>query len=114
MNQTQIRSQVNKQVERWKKLRKIEAEISGGGIDFLCLLVVNIQEDKSPAWTKLDENDSNLLQEEAIALIPYALDEVAVSTGTRNNMKISSWEIWHSLTTVLDKFCFIPKKRSNG
>lgn len=117
MDSDQIKQQVVNQVNRWKRLRKLNgqtANISEGGINFFCLLIANIQNDVSPSWVNLNINNPDILQEEAIALIPTALNQVVDTIGSRNNIEISSWEIWHSLSRILDKLCFIPKKSGNG
>jgi hypothetical protein len=79
-------------------------------------MIENIQEDQSKYWEhKWIEGDT--AQEFAISLIPNALNDLTtirrfsrrIFFTKGREIKISSWEIWHSLSEIVDRFCFIPK-----
>lgn len=119
MEKSAIREQVELEIKKWTNLqqrRNVEVSITPKAVDFLCLMIENIQEDKSIYWNKKRFEENNA-QEFAISLIPNALNDLRGFRrfGGRQNyfkereIKISSWEIWHSLSEIVDRFCFIPK-----
>lgn len=120
MNKEQIFKEVNNQIELWKRLqekRQVIVQFTEGAIDLLCQIIENIEKDQSANWIYKND-DFNTAQEFAISLIPNALNDINPYRRSRwyendfkRNYDISSWEILHSITTILDRFCFIPKKR---
>lgn len=119
MEKSVIREQVKLELEKWtglQKKRNMEVSFTPKAIDFLCLMIENIQEDKSTYWD-YESLEGNTAQEYAISLIPNALNDLKryrrsgrrIHSFKRNEIKISSWEIWHSLSEIVDRFCFIPK-----
>src|SRR5690554_1948808 len=118
MEKTEIREKVQIEINKWTKLqekRQINISFTTKAIDFLCLMIENIKDDKSQFWHSMDL-ESDVLQELAISLIPNALNELPYRGKYRNfyfsqkkDIRISTWEIWHSLSQILDRFCFVPK-----
>ncbi|GAA3963090.1 hypothetical protein GCM10022246_15410 [Pedobacter ginsengiterrae] len=117
MERYSIESQVRKEIEDWQKEYRrnvFSVRISPQAVDFITELIANISEDPSPLWQKRNQNfdDFSNYQRTAIANIPEALDYIVDLRRFRFNdeITISSWEIWQSLTRILVKFCFIPEK----
>jgi hypothetical protein len=119
MNRDQINKQVNDQIDLWlslQKKRQVNVEFTNGATDLLCQIIENIEADKSTNWNYNTE-DFNTAQEFAISLIPNALNDIyPYRRGWYENdfskgYTISSWELLHSITNILDRLCFIPKKR---
>ena len=119
MNREQINKQVNDQIDLWLRLQKkrqVNVEFTTGATDLLCQIIENIEADKSRSW---DYNSEDFItaQEFAISLIPNALNDIYpyrlgwYENDFRKVYNISSWELLHSITNILDKLCFIPKKR---
>lgn len=119
MEKSVIREQVELEIEKWTSLQKkrnMEVSFTPKAIDFLCLMIENIQEDKSKYWD-YKSLEGNTAQEFAISLIPNALNDLTefrrfsrrMTFSKGREIKISSWEIWHSLSEIVDRFCFIPK-----
>lgn len=112
-----IKEKVNEQVNQWTILQSkigMEWYISSKAIDLMTELIENIKEDPSLTWNKnLDYENS---QEYAITLIPNMLNEL-IQGGNRvikrkrtiTDGKLTSWEILHSLSKTIDKWCFVPK-----
>lgn len=118
MEKTEIKKRVELELEKWTSLqenRQVNVSFTPKAVDFLCLMIENIREDKSQYWDK-NELETENAQELAISLIPNALNDLTyfkryrrpVFRGKRD-FKISTWEIWHSLSDIVDRFCFIPK-----
>lgn len=119
MEKSVIREYVAIEIKKWtilQKKRNLEVSFTPKAIDFLCLMIENIQEDKSNYWD-IDGFDGNDAQEVAISLIPNAFNNLIIMRRSQrrprfsrvNEIQISSWEIWHSLDRILVDFCFIPK-----
>lgn len=119
MNREQINNQVNNQINLWlnlQKKRQVNVEFTKGATDLLCQIIENIEADKSKSWDYNIE-DFKTAQEFAMSLIPNALNDIYLTrrgrfeTDFNKGYIISSWELLHSITNILDKLCFIPKKR---
>lgn len=119
MEKSIIREQVKLEIEKWinlQKKRNVIVVFTPKAIDFLCLMIENIQEDKSKYWDYKIFEDNNA-QEFAISLISNALNDLIAFRRFRKRpsffreteIRISSWEIWHSLSEIVNRFCFIPK-----
>ena len=119
MNKEIIREQINSQIKGWLRLQNNigrEWSISPKAIDFIVEVVENIQEDPSSTWQRENFN-FEASQELAISLVPNALNDIIGNGrlrgyGRRRIMdgKITSWEIWHSLSRTIDNWCFVPKE----
>ncbi len=119
MNRDQIKKQVNEQVNIWlflQKKRQVNIEFTIGATELLCLIIENIETDQSISWDYNNVN-YNTDQEYAISLIPNALNDIypfrrnKFESDLGKSYTISSWELLHSITKILDRLCFIPKKR---
>jgi len=116
MEKQEIKKQVNVEVKRWLSFQKIGQQnvvFSPKAIDFICLMIENIEEDKSKYWD-YNQTVNNHTQQLAITLIPEALNNLKILRGFHilsfvGEINISSWEIWHSLSEIVDKYCFISK-----
>jgi len=117
MEHSQILERVKKEIKIWEMQqieRKQQIFITDKAIEFIVEMIDNIVKDPSEYW-KL--RDKNAFQELAIARIPNALD-LSIHHNQRfrrhiffeDNLVISSWEIWYSLSRILERFCFIPEK----
>jgi len=113
MNNQDIREKVQKEVMKWEdfqKFRELNIRLSPKAIDFLCSLVDNMETDSSQSWRIGEFNNS---QEYAKQLIPNALNELLIRNRRLNRRNqeivITTWEIWHSLSRLIDIFCFVPK-----
>lgn len=111
----QFRRDIEASVERWSSLQSRRSQVvtfSPGAIDFLVQMIENIKQDPSSFWT--EEINYDTAQEFALSLIPNILNELLNSYRFRGNLnqpelRITSWEIWHSLSNILSNWCFIPK-----
>ena len=117
MEKQEIRKQISNEVNKWIALqekREKKVIFSPKAIDFMCTMIENIEDDRSNYWN-YDQTDNRPSQEFAISLIPNALNDLTVFRGfgrfpfKKREIYISTWEIWHSLSEIVDKFCFIPK-----
>lgn len=119
MNNNIIREQVNEQIKGWLRLQNNigrQWSISPKAIDFIVEVVENIQEDPSQTWQRENFN-FEASQELAISLVPNALHDIIANGRLRGyrrrrnvDGKITTWEIWHSLSKTIDKWCFVPKE----
>jgi hypothetical protein len=115
MEYSQIREETENQIKLWLSLQQPRqyVELSSKAVGLLAILIENIKDDPSENW-RTDNFNSDAAQALAISLIPNALNEVFYirtirRLGLRNEVKISSWEILHSMSTILSRWCFIPK-----
>ena len=74
----------------------------------LTQMVINIGEDPSPIWAKVDAEPN---QRYAISVIPNILNalEYRGRFSSKKTAKISSWELLHGISAILDEWCPIPK-----
>lgn len=85
-----------------------EAEISNGAVKAISQMVINIKEDPSNYWGDINTEE---IQMYAIQAIPNVLNDIFLRYPRRvpKPKKITSWEIWHGISYVLDSWCPIPK-----
>lgn len=116
MKQEEIKLNVSEQVDKWVYMMRgsgSEVILSPRAIEFLCLMIANIESDRSKYWS--NESSISDQQERAISLIPNALNEVIYYRYRRPRRRmdetyyVSTWEIWHSLSRIVNRFCFVPK-----
>lgn len=89
-------------------------QISNGAQKLLAKMIANIKDDASPAWRDLDPDQA---QKYAISIIPNILNDFYWTSrdGSRIRRRahppdlISSWELLHRMSRILDDWCFIPK-----
>jgi hypothetical protein len=110
MEHGEIQKSVGNQVEQWMRLqsmRKRPFELSSGAVQALTAMIVNIQQDPSPRWADFDVDAT---QRVAISMIPNALADMLSNFRRPDHSSIiTSWEIWHSLSRALDRWCPVPK-----
>ena len=104
-----VSNEFNKWIERQQMLGW-KPEISEGAVEAICQMIINIKKDPSSSWRNIDAIKT---QKYTITLIPNILNDLFLNH--RNNFrplalkKITSWEIWHGISNVLDSWCPIPK-----
>lgn len=116
MENQEIRKEVQTIIERWSYFQnrnRLEVNFSEGAVLFIFQLIVNIKEDPSDFWRN-KEIDYDAAQQLAISLLPNALNDIIrrnnqLTVVKSREVRITSWEIWHSLSRVLDNWCFMPK-----
>jgi hypothetical protein len=112
MTQPEIKQDVESTLNNWIALQSgldRSVELTIGARAFLTTLIKNISEDTSNQWP--NDINSDAIQRFAISLLPNILNEVLVKRIEKetNTFVISSWEIAHSLTKILDMWCPIKK-----
>jgi hypothetical protein len=122
MENNNINFRVNKEIDAWiseqLNFNGNNITISQNARDFIVELITNIKEDPSDFWTDLNLNSS---QDIAISNIQSALNTVVryrpmryrlrgIKSFRKNDIVITSWEIWDVLSRILVDFCFIPLK----
>ena len=116
MEKFQITQEVKAIVEKWIDLQvknRATIKITDKAISFLIEIIENIEQDPSDNWIFTEFNKSSA-QELAISYIPNALNEIIHMRRFRfkhldTPIKITTWEIWHSMSLLLRNWCFIPK-----
>ena len=113
MDSREIYERVSIEFKRWNDLQRRmgwETEISEGAVEALSQMVINIKEDPSSSWVGIIPEET---QEYAISVIPNILNEIFLRfqrrRGPRQLGKITSWEIWHGISSALDSWCPINK-----
>jgi hypothetical protein len=85
--------------------------VSPEGEETLTYMIQMIELDPSRRW---EEFNADAVQKYAVSIIPNVLNEIVRRNGYYfGNAKvgvITSWEIWHGISGVLDQWCPIPKK----
>jgi len=113
-----IEERTKEQVQQWQNLQNRLGEppirVTEKAVDLISLIISNIDDDPSLFWNK-ERGAMDDLQQKAISLVPNVLNEVLYGSNTlrrirrRNIEEISTWEILHSMTRILDSWCFISK-----
>jgi len=129
MVQQEIISQVNEQVNKWIKSKKslgVDVTITDGARGTLCHIIESIRNDPSPIW-KLDGVGLSVdgVQKTFLDVLPNMLNELLflrlpyydrqwrmprLLSLQKKSVTISTWEILHQISNILDYWCFIPKK----
>lgn len=112
MENNEIHHDVSHAVEAWQQMRRLlprPVETSKGLIETLSFMILQIAADPSRTWR---EHNTDAVQRYAISVIPNLLNEVAAHYRFRrgNVSVITSWELWHGISPMLDKFCPIEKE----
>lgn len=113
MEKDLIKRLVSTEVENWSKgsSEKHNISLTSQATDFISELIINIKDDPSPIWTRISIVAYDEFQRRTISTIPLALDYMlSRRPKIYINHEIGVWEIWHSLSQILTKFCFIPEK----
>jgi hypothetical protein len=84
-------------------------ELSPGARELLVTVIANIERDPSPAWMLRNADEA---QGRAIAFIPVALSRVAERAyfrGKNGTPRLTTWEMLHESSNLVQMLCFIPK-----
>jgi hypothetical protein len=105
-----IQKQVDESVQTWEQVARYSRgpkEVTPGARETLAIIIHKIKVDPSPAWA---EFDPDAVQRFAIASVPGILNTVTRrETTSRIAPVVSSWEVLHAMSDILDHFCPIPK-----
>lgn len=116
METSRIRNEIESEVDRWINLQKrneFSVVISSRAMRLLVELIENIDEDRSNYWRQ-EEYNINRSQERAISLVPNVLNDVFRNNryervARNSTFTITTWELLHRMSSILRKWCFIPK-----
>ncbi len=111
MNRDEIGSAVAQAAEvfsAFNRRRQRQVRFTPGALSALAQMIENIQTDPSHHWKPVDSDD---IQRQAVFLLPNILIDMSERWpgSTDREALISSWEIWHNVSPVLDKWCPVPK-----
>ena len=117
MTKNEIKEQVLFEINKWQDLTRengYEIVLSEKSIEFICTLIDNIETDRSPLWRKTGNLPS---QKTAISLIVNGLNDLMLNyrykfrenSNKLRSFKITTWEIWHNLSRILDHYNILPK-----
>lgn len=118
MKNSQIKELVSLALTRWtdgrRNLGSLKVSLSDRAESFLVEIIENIEKDRSEIWSpeRLTRHGIDAQQRRAISLIPDALDSLSLKLGRlrgEGDIVITTWEIWHDLSPILLRLCFIPK-----
>lgn len=104
-----IRKYVDESVETWNRVARYTpgpVEVTPGARDTLAILIHKIQTDPSLAWDTVDPDN---VQRFALSSIPGILNSVTSGYARTNLRVVSTWELLHAMSGILDQFCPIPK-----
>jgi hypothetical protein len=105
-----IQKQVDESVQTWSRVARYSpgpAEVTPGARESLAIIINKIQTDPSPAWGKFEPDD---VQRFALSSIPGILNDVSRrETASKKPRVVSTWELLHAMSGILDHFCPIPK-----
>jgi hypothetical protein len=111
MDDIEIDQEVTSAINKWIELsvhRGRKLELTSGAKALIVQIIINIKQDRSPYWAKVDYDS---VQRFAVSIIPNIL----VDMNNRYDLyrlgkeQVSSWEILHNISDALDKWCPIPK-----
>lgn len=115
MSEKEIETQVSEAIERWTGLPRA-LEMKGRSVSpqakaLLVTFIMNIERDPSPLWRVRDNASLVAAQRYAIDVLPNILNDVqrGMRYRDRTGQLLTTWEILHSLSRVLDDWCPIPK-----
>jgi hypothetical protein len=104
-----IRREVDESVQIWNRISRYTpgpVELTSGARDTLTFLIDKINTDPSQAWEKYNADD---VQRFAIASIPGILNDVTRRNARTNLKLLSTWELMHAMSSIIDHLCPIPK-----
>jgi hypothetical protein len=104
-----IQKQVEESVQTWNRVagyKRGPSEVTSGARETLAILIDKIQTDPSPAWADIDRDS---VQRFAVSSIPSILNSITDRNTSKNSRVISTWELLHAMSGILDHFCPIPK-----
>jgi hypothetical protein len=110
MDYKEIETGVRQAAKQWSELsryRQRSYELTDGAIHLLVQLVGNIEHDPSPHWRDFELDE---IQRYVISTMPNMLVDIDNQMGHRwRSSKVSSWEILHEMSYVLNRWCPVPK-----
>jgi hypothetical protein len=111
MDREDIQRAVSNEAEKFYEFARRQnrqIRLTPGALAALGQMVENIEADPSSHWMRVDSDD---IQRQVIFLLPNILIDMFARWPRRADREwlISSWEIWHNLSPVLDKWCPVPK-----
>ncbi len=111
MDREDIQRAVSNEAEKFYEFARRQnrhIRLTPGALAALGQMVENIDADPSSHWMRVDSDD---IQRQVIFLLPNILIDMFARWPRRADREwlISSWEIWHNLSPVLDKWCPVPK-----
>jgi hypothetical protein len=107
----EIQKQVDQSIETWQRVAGFSrgpSDLTPGARDTLALLIHKIQTDPSQAWERFDPDD---VQRFALSSIPGILNSLTRRHPSTNLRVVSTWELLHGMSGILDQFCPIPKDK---
>ncbi len=113
MTKDEISFLVDDKIKYWHEdIKYRNIKLTPDAINLIKLLIQYIKEDPSKVWLV---EDLKMTQSQAISILPLLLSEivrdVSKDSQLQKNMTISTWEILHSITTIVTTNCFIKKKK---
>lgn len=111
MELSEIKEGVESSIAKWlelERMRQRPVELTNGATKLIVQMIVNIENDPSPYWEKVEPD---AVQRFAISTLPNILVEIDQRYWHyhREQKIVSSWEILHDISRALDKWCPIPK-----
>ncbi|SDI01008.1 hypothetical protein [Nitrosomonas sp. Nm132] len=113
MEISEIEERLDAAISQWMELTERQQQpfrLTNGAKQALVQMVINIEKDPSPHWADVDLDS---VQRFAISIIPNILVDMSNGYGHYQSRwrkgKISSWEIWHNISSALDRWCPVPK-----
>ncbi|HBF21575.1 MAG: hypothetical protein CMI36_02525 [Owenweeksia sp.] len=117
MDKKEIGALVNDKLKDWMQSNEQIGRyysLSDKARDFIIEVIDNIKADPSPNWNIRGREFENG-QRYAISLIPEAFNQISspryfkYRADLENKQKITTWEIWQSLSDILQNRCFISR-----
>jgi hypothetical protein len=112
MQELEVRTAINAGVTNWlntQKLANKSRSVSSGAVSVLVHLVNDISENPHPAWEGYNVENA---QEFGITLIGNVLNDIDAYkrfSSSRHRETITAFDVWHSVSRIVDRWCFIPK-----
>lgn len=111
MNISEINEEMQNAINKWSQLAERQQRpltLTQGAKEALMQMIINIEKDPSPYWADINHDS---VQRFAISIIPNILVDMSHWRGSYRwpKSEVSSWEIWHNISSALDKWCPVPK-----
>jgi hypothetical protein len=110
VNTIEIASGVDVAVRQWQtaeQARGADVQLSPRALDLVVRMIENIKDDPSPRWQEFNVDS---IQREAVAMVPTLLRGIPLRRLRNGKASlVTSWEILHAASSILDRFCPIPK-----
>ena len=111
MDREEVEAGVVNAVRTWEELSLRQGKsytLTEGAIDTIAQIIIKIQNDPSHFWISMERDDT---QKYVLSILPNLLVEISqpLTYQSKTKTEISTWEILHEISSVLDKWCPIPK-----